>query len=270
MIIDFHAHIFTDALAPKAQAALIENSHHAYSHCTDMTERGLLAYMDAHGIDISVVLPIVTKPHQTATINNWAASVNGDRLVAFGSLYPLAGTWKEDVDSICALGLKGIKLHPEYQHFDVDDEALFPFYEYAFSKGLIVLWHAGYDPFGIPPYRSNPRKFAALADRFKGGKMVVAHLGGQEQWVEAADVLAGKDVRMDTSMASKYCPRDLFEFIVKKHGSDKILFASDSPWSAAAEEAERLRGYDFDEEELENIFHRTAEKLLGIKAGSRG
>ena len=79
MIIDFHAHIFTDALAPKAQAALIENSHHAYSHCTDMTERGLLAYMDAHGIDISVVLPIVTKPHQTATINNWAASVNGDR-----------------------------------------------------------------------------------------------------------------------------------------------------------------------------------------------
>ena len=211
MIIDFHAHIFTDALAPKAQAALIENSHHAYSHCTDMTERGLLAYMDAHGIDISVVLPIVTKPHQTATINNWAASVNGDRLVAFGSLYPLAGTWKEDVDSICALGLKGIKLHPEYQHFDVDDEALFPFYEYAFSKGLIVLWHAGYDPFGIPPYRSNPRKFAALADRFKGGKMVVAHLGGQEQWVEAADVLAGKDVWMDTSMASKYCPRDLFE-----------------------------------------------------------
>ena len=83
------------------------------------------------------------------------------------------------------------------------DESLFPFYEYAFSKGLIILWHAGYDPVGPPPYRSNPRRFAARAERFDGAKMVVAHLGGQEQWVETAEFLAGKNVYMDTSMATK-------------------------------------------------------------------
>lgn len=264
MVIDFHTHIFNDQLAPKARAALISNSHGAYKHCTDMTRAGLLSYMDAHGIDKSVVLSIATKPTQVAKINAWAEEINDDRLIAFGAVYPLGEDWKNDIDDVVARGLKGIKFHPEYQHFYVDDEAMLPVYEYAFSKGLIVLWHAGYDPIGTPPYRSNPRRFAALADRFDGAKMVIAHLGGQEQWVETAEFLAGKNVWMDTSMATKYCPKDLFEFIVKKHGADRTLFASDSPWSDTAEAAEMIRGCDFTDEEKEKILHGTAEKLLGL------
>ena len=104
---------------------------------------------------------------------------------------------------------------------------------------------------------------AALAERFDGAKMVVAHLGGQEQWVETAEFLAGKNVYMDTSMATKYCPKDLFEFIVKKHGADKTLFASDSPWSDTAEAAEMIHSCDFTDEDKEKILHGTAEKLLG-------
>ena len=89
MLIDFHAHIFADALAPRARAVLMENSHGAYTHCTDMTLGGLTAYMDAHGVDKSVVLPIVTKQRQTETINKWAASINdGEKIVAFGGIFP--------------------------------------------------------------------------------------------------------------------------------------------------------------------------------------
>lgn len=263
MVIDFHAHIFNDELAPKARAALIKNSHGAYRHCTDMTRAGLLGYMDAHAIDKSVVLSIATKPSQVAKINAWASTVASDRLIPFGAVFPLSEGWKADIDDVVARGFKGIKLHPEYQGFYVDDEALFPLYDYALSKGLIILWHAGYDPVGTPPYRSSPRRFAALAERFDGGKMVVAHLGGQEQWVETAEFLAGKNVWMDTSMATKYCPRDLFEFIVKKHGADRILFASDSPWSDTAEAVEMIRTCDFTDEEKESILHGAAEKLLG-------
>ena len=212
----------------------------------------------------SVVLSIATKPSQVAKINAWASTVNDDRLITFGAVYPMWEGWKADVDDVVARGFKGIKLHPEYQNFTVDDESVFPFYEYAFSKGLIILWHAGYDPIGTPPYRSNPRRFAALADRFDGGKMVIAHLGGQEQWVETAEYLVGKNVYMDTSMATKYCPKDLFEYIVTRHGADRILFASDSPWSDTAEAADMIRSCAFTEEDKEKILHGTAEKLLGI------
>lgn len=267
MLIDFHAHIFTDALAPKARAVLMENSHGAYTHCTDMTLGGLLGYMNAHGVDKSVVLPIVTKQHQTETINRWAASINdGDRIVSFGSVFPHTDDYRRDIDLVVSLGLKGIKLHPEYQAFDADEESLMPLYEYAAEKGLIIVWHAGYDPIGTPPYRSNPHMFARLADRLAGAKLVAAHLGGQEQWEDVYDVLAGRDIYLDTSMASKYCPQALFEAIVEKHGADKILFASDSPWSDAAEEVKRLKTYNFTSDKLEKMFHLNAEKLLGLRA----
>ena len=136
-----------------------------------MTRAGLLGYMDAHGIDKSVVLSIATKPTQVGKINAWASAIASDRLIPFGAAFPMAEGWRADIDDIVARGFKGIKLHPEYQGFYVDDESLFPFYEYAFSKGLIILWHAGYDPVGTPPYRSNPRRFAALADRFDGARL---------------------------------------------------------------------------------------------------
>ncbi len=266
MLIDFHTHIFTDSLAPRARAVLIENSHGAYKHCTDMTLSGLLGYMNAHGVDKSVVLPIVTKQHQIETINNWAASISDrDKIISFGSIFPHSDNYKKDIDLVASLGLKGIKLHPEYQAFDVDEDALMPVYEYALDKGLIILWHAGYDPIGVPPYRSNPRMFAEIADRFKGAKLVLAHLGGQEQWEEVYDVLAGRDIYLDTSMASKYCPKDLFKAIVERHGADKILFASDSPWSDPEEEMKRIKTFGFTKAEEEKIFHLNAEKLLGIR-----
>lgn len=262
MVIDFHAHIFTDSLAPKARKVLIENSGNAYTHCTDMTRAGLLSYMDEHGIDKSVVLPIVTKQHQTRTINEWAAGINDGRLIAFGSIFPHTDDYKRDIDMVVSLGLKGIKLHPEYQNFTVNEPFMYRIYDYAFSKGLIIVQHAGYDPIGTPPYRSNPRMFAEIADEMRGGIMVAAHLGGQAQWDDVRKYLVGKNIYMDTSMASKYCPRELFEDIVNSHGTDRILFASDSPWSAAGEEVERLRSYAFSEIQLEDMFHVTAEKLL--------
>ena len=268
MLIDFHAHIFADALAPRARAVLMENSHGAYTHCTDMTLGGLTAYMDAHGVDKSVVLPIVTKQRQTETINKWAASINdGEKIVAFGGIFPHTDDYKRDIDLVVSLGLKGIKLHPEYQEFVADEKELFPVYEYALDKGLIIVWHAGYDPIGTPPYRSDPFMFARIVGAFPGcgDKLVAAHLGGQSQWEDVYDTLAGREIMLDTSMASKYCPQDLFEAIVEKHGADRVLFASDSPWSDAAEEKARLETYSFTAEEKELIFHANAERVLGIK-----
>ena len=264
MVMDFHTHILTDDLAPKAREVLIKDAGNAYTHCTDMTKGGLLAYMDAHGIDKSVVLPIVTKQHQTVTINEWARSICDDRITAFGSIFPHTNDYKRDIDLVCSLGLKGIKLHPEYQYFDVDDEHMMPIYEYALKKGLMIVWHAGYDPIGTPPYRSNPAMFAYVADRMQGGVLVAAHLGGQSQWEDVLRNLVGKNIYLDTSMASKFCPRELFEQIVKAHGADNVLFASDSPWSEAGVEVERLKSYDFTDEEKEMIFHGNAERLLGL------
>ena len=52
--------------------------------------------------------------------------------------------------------------------------------------------------------------------------------------------------------------------ILKKHGEDKILFGSDSPWSDIAADVNILRSFGLSKETEEKILCTNAKKLLGI------
>ncbi len=264
MVIDFHTHVFPDFLAPRAIAALVEKSGGIYPPQTDGTYRGLIHSMDKNGVDISVLQPVITKQSQLETLNTFAKNLEGERIVAFGGLYPHTDDYKRDIDYICSLGLKGIKLHPEYQQFFVNDEKMLKIYDYALNKGLILLFHAGFDPAFDPPFHSNPKMFAQVYKTLGGGVIVAAHLGGQKQWDEVETHLAGTGVYLDTSMGFKYYGKEQFERIVKKHGADKILFGSDSPWGNAGEDIEALKKCDLNEEEKDLILFKNAQRILAI------
>ena len=137
-------------------------------------------------------------------------------------------------------------------------------YDYAFSKGLIVLHHAGYDPGMPPPFRSTPERFAKVLDEMKGGTLVLAHLGGQSMWDEVENHLVGREVYFDTAMGFECFPSEQFLRIVKNHGADKILFATDSPWSDASRELAVIRSLDMDASQREMILEHNARRLLGI------
>ena len=94
--------------------------------------------------------------------------------------------------------------------------------------------------------------------------MIAAHLGGQSLWNEVEEYLVGTDIYIDTSMGFSMYPTEQFLRIVKNHGSEKILFGTDSPWSDSGKEREFLTTLPLADEEKENILHRNAEKLLGI------
>lgn len=264
MIIDFHTHIFPDALAPRARKSLIENTGNLYTTVTDMTLSGLLEFMDEWNIDISVTQPVVTKQSQTVNTNEWAASTASNRIVPFGGLYPHTDDYKRDIDLITSLGLKGIKFHPEYQNFIVDDSEMLKLYDYALSKGLILLFHAGEDA-GMPaPYKSSPKQFAHIIDELKGGIIVAAHFGGHAQWDDVERYLTGKNIYLDTSMGFEYFCHEQFVRIVRAHGADKVLFASDSPWSHAGYEVEALRSQPLTINEIDDILYRNALRLLKL------
>lgn len=261
MIIDIHTHIFPDALAPKALDVLEKNSDYKYSPVTDMTAKKLLSNMADWGIDISVVQPVITRPSQFLSVNNWAKEICSDKIISFGGIYP-SSNYKQEIDYIVGLGLKGLKFHSEYQNFIVDDEKMLPIYDYALSKGLILLFHGGYDPAGKPPYKSNPKRFAHVLDEMKGGNIIIAHLGGHAQWDDVEKYLVGKNVFLDTAMGFEYFPLEQFVRIVKSHGAKKVLFGSDSPWSNAKNEINILKGLPLTKEEIADILGNNAEKLL--------
>ena len=264
MIIDFHTHCFADSIAERAISSLCKACGNLYKPCADGTLKGLTSNMDRFGIDISVVQPVITKQSQTKTINEWAASICSDRVISFGAVFPHTDDYKRDIDFVCSLGLKGLKFHAEYQQFTVDTPEMLKIYDYAFSKGLIVLHHAGFDPAFPPPYHTSPKQFAHIAEELKGGVLVAAHLGGQKQWDDVERYLAGTDVYMDSSMGFEYYSEEQFLRIVQKHGADKILFGSDSPWSRADREVATLKALPLKEAEKQQILCDNAKKLLKL------
>ncbi|HEY8348871.1 MAG TPA: hypothetical protein VIM13_03450 [Clostridia bacterium] len=122
MVIDFHTHCFPDELAAKAVASLSEKA------CIPAMLNGTLSdlkrSMEANNITGSVLFNIATKPSQTAKINDWAVRIQDEGIISFGSIHPLCEDWESELKRIKELGLRGIKFHPEYQEFYVDDEAM--------------------------------------------------------------------------------------------------------------------------------------------------
>ena len=264
MIIDFHTHAFPDDLAPKAMSSLTSCLNGLYVPVHNGTVSGLLKNMDDWHIDISVIQPVVTKQTQVKKVNEWAASIQSDRIISFGGIFPHTDDYKRDIDFVAGLGLPGLKFHAEYQDFLVDDDYMLKIYGYALSKGLILLHHAGSDPAYTPPFRSSPRRFANVIKAMRGGIIVAAHLGGEAQWDDVEKYLAGTNIYFDTSMGFEYFPHDQFLRIVEKHGADKILFGSDAPWSSARSEIERLNSLPLPESDKDAILSGNARRILGL------
>lgn len=264
MVIDFHTHAFPDDLAEKALDTISANIDYIYTPVHNGTISSLLKNMDAWNIDISVIQPVVTKQSQTRKTNEWARSICSDRIISFGGIYPHTDDYKRDIDFVAGLGLKGLKFHAEYQNFTIDDPKMLKIYDYALSKGLMILYHAGADP-GMPmPYKSSPGQFARIVDAMKGGIIIAAHLGGYDQWDDVEKYLVGKNIYLDTSMGFEHYKQEQFLRIVKNHGADKVLFATDAPWSNGKTEIQYLHALPILEMEKQKILCDNAKRLLGL------
>ncbi len=263
MLIDFHTHAFADALAPRAISSLSASSGGQIPR-TDGTVSGLMRHMDEQSVDHSVLLTIATKPKQQTRINDWAASLNQSRITAFGSVHPDAPDVMEELERIRSLGLTGIKLHPEYQHFEVDEPRMMPIYKKIASLGLITVFHAGQDIGFMPPAKASPEKMVRALSAFDGAPVVAAHFGGYIQWDEVYEKLCTLPLYFDTSFCFARIPYPLAQKIVEKHGSEKILFGTDLPWSDAQSEKRLIDSLDLSLEDKENIFFRNAARLLKL------
>jgi len=264
MIIDFHTHAFPERIVGRAIESLSHASGNALYYA-DGTIEGLLASMDKGGVDKSVVLNIATNPKQMQSVNDFAISMfnyNG-RLVPFGSVHPDAGDAVEELHRLHENGIKGVKFHPEYQEFFVDDDRLAPIYETLGKLDMISVFHAGMDNGFAEPVHASPQRFAAVLDGFRA-PVVLAHMGGYIMWVDVLNILAGKDVYFDTSFCFSRIPRPLFKQIVERHGAERILFGSDSPWSAPADEFRLIESAGFDEAWVAAIKGGNAAELLGL------
>lgn len=264
MVIDFHTHCFPDAIAAKAIEKLAFNSG-GLAPSTDGTVKGLCDRMRADGVDTAVVMNIATNAHQQQKVNDFAASINdGETIISFGSVYPDSEDAFEELERIKALGLKGVKLHPDYQRFSADDPKMKPLYKKISSLGLITLFHAGNDYGCNPPYGGTPEKLEVALGWFDS-PVVAAHWGGVDCGDEVLARLCGRDnLYFDTSLGYCMMPKYYAAAILEKHGADKMLFGTDTPWHSAEMEWRLLDSLSLTDGEREQIACGNAKKLLGL------
>lgn len=263
MLIDFHTHAFPETIAQRAIASL---SHSGGG--LEPQSRGTLASlrqeMAADGVDLSVMLSIATNPRQMHKVNDFAIAANQEEgIVAFGSVHPDAPDALEELERIAAAGLKGVKLHPEYQCFYADEERMKPIYRKLSQLGLTVVFHAGEDFGFAPPYHNMPEHLLRGL-RWLDTNVVAAHWGGAGCGREVLDKLCGRDLWFDVSFGYGTMPKYLAQAIVDKHTPDRLLFGSDMPWHRPSWEMRLLNSLDISEGDREKIFHGNAEKLLGL------
>lgn len=267
MVIDFHTHIFPDKIAQGTLASIGGMS--GLTPFFDGTAHGLMESMERAEVDYSVVLPVVTKPSQFRSVNTFAAEVNdkfskrnGPKLISFGGIHPDSNDYKAELKEIVNLGLKGIKLHPDYQKVMIDDIRYLRIIDLASELGLIVSIHSGVD-IGLPEVVHCTVKAAKhMIHEVQPEKLVLAHYGGYDLWNEVEEELVGENVFLDTAFLFHAIGEEQFLRILRAHGSEKILFATDCPWSGQKESLESLRKMNLTREETENILYKNADGLL--------
>lgn len=263
MLIDFHTHTFPDKLAPRALSSLSDKSG-GLVPVTDGTMADTALKMREWGVNCRVMLSIATNPHQQKNVNDFAIANNTPDVIAFGSVHPDAPDAIDELGRLKAAGLKGVKLHPEYQAFDIDDRRMYPIYDCCQQLGFVVSFHTGKD-LGFPDtLHAPPAAIARMMRDFPHLKAVMAHMGGCFLWSEALDYVAGLPCYIDTSFTSGYLDKNLMEQLIDKHGAQRVLFGSDCPWASSKETFDFVDSLNISDEKKEQIFYQNAKSLLGL------
>lgn len=269
MIIDFHTHVFPDKIAAKTIDALkAKSNNQPYSNGS---VDGLLSEMERASIDVAISHPVMTSPTQFDSVTRFAAEVNArfenstPKIISFAGIHPTCENIEEKMNYISECGFKGVKIHPDYQGTFITDEGYGKIFECAERLGLIVITHAGVDgAYRDTATKCTPAMAKEIIRKYPDLKLVLAHYGSNEMFDEVEELLCGESVYFDTAFILRYIGKEKFIKILEKHGADRILFATDSPWSGIKEDLDIIRSFGLDKATEQKILCDNARALLCI------
>lgn len=259
-ICDAHTHIFPGKVAVKATDTIGKFYDMKMSHPGD-TEH-LLESGKKINVSKYLVCSTATVPAQVSKINQFIIGEcqKHHEFVGFGTLHPDAPMMDEEIEIVMKAGLKGIKLHPDFQHFAIDDQRVLPIYEKLEGK-LPVLIHMGDNRYD----ESRPHRLVNVMKMFPKLTVFAAHFGGYRCWDESIKMLMDIDnIYFDTSSTLGCMDVSRAKEIASHFDKDKLMFGTDFPMWDHEEELERFFALGFTHEENEKILSRNFHRILGV------
>ena len=259
-IIDFHTHIYPDKIAGRAAGSIAD--------FYQLDGDGLLGSVDTllklekeAGAERAAVLPVAMKPSQAHHVNEFIQTTTQEHpeLIPFGTVHAGMEDLCEEGEFLLQNGYRGIKIHPDMQHFAIDDLRLYPFYDMIQGK-LPVLFHMGDSRFNY----SNPVKLGIILKQFPKLKCIAAHLGGLGMYDIAYDNLYEHDCCLDISSVIRLSPKEEIVKWIRAYGAERMIFGTDFPLWNPVHEVETFLSLGLTERELDQIGHKTAESILAL------
>ena len=263
-IFDAHCHIYPDAIAPKAVRGIDRFYDHLPFEPYDGTTGTLLRIGKEAGVSHFLVHSVATAPCQVSSINRFIAAEvvkSEGAFTGLGTLYPDSDQLEQDFRELAELGLRGVKLHPDFQQFEADSDRAMRIYELCAEAELPVLVHTGDHRFDY----SNPNRVVNVLRTFPKLKFVGAHFGGWSVWDEAVRVLSGFDnIAVDTSSTFYALGREKSRELIMKWGVDRVMFGADYPMWHSQPEIDCLMEMELAEEDYRRIFWDNAARIFGL------
>ena len=260
IITDAHAHIFPPKIAQKAVGSIGDFYHIPMSH--PGSPEALLQSGAAIGTRKYLVCSTATRPAQVVSINDFIQNCcqQHKELLGFATLHPAFEDIPGEVSRVAGLGLRGVKLHPDFQQFCIDDPAAFPIYDACAAAGLPILFHTGDDRYDW----SAPARLAVVARRFPKLTCIAAHFGGYNHWQDVEVYRSLPNVWFDTSSTLFKLPRDRALELLDILGTRRFLFGTDFPMWDHREELDRVLALGLPEEARDDILHRNFQRLFEV------
>ena len=261
MLIDIHTHIYPDKIARKAADSVRDFYDLEGSLQMDGTVDMLLKRGAEAGISHFVVLPVSNGPTHVRSINNFILeqTKTHDNFIGFGTVHAAMENIEEEVDRILSVGLKGIKMHPDSQRFNIDDERLFPVYD-AIRGRIPVLLHMGDRRYDF----SHPARLRKVLAQFPDLKVIAAHFGGYSMFETARENLEDTDCVFDISSAMMFMQPGEAEGYINRYGAERMAYGTDYPLWDPVTEVQRFRRLKLTGEQFDQISYKTAQRILNL------
>lgn len=264
---DAHCHVYPEKIAARAVAGT--DAFYSTVAAGRGTIPDLIAAGTAAGVDRFVIQSVATTPKQVASINRFIAEAvasNPQKLVGLGTIHPAAEDIAADVRELSALGLHGIKIHPDIQGYRIDDPLFFPAYALCEELDLPILMHTGDSRYDY----SNPNRLIPVLQKFPRLRVIGAHFGGWSIWEEAAEKLAGTpNLWVDCSSTMPFMKngnkKERVENLIRKYGVDRVLFGTDYPMWSHEQELDFFFTLDLSETERRAILSENAKRVYASK-----
>ena len=257
-IADIHAHVFPDQIAQRVADNFAVYYGTQMSHVPYL--QTYLNEFERANFSVGVISSSATKPEQVAPINDFIAqsAAKSPKLLGFGSLFPTMEDWEQELEHIAELGLRGLKIHPDFQQIDIDEPKAIPMYRAIAKAGLPVLFHIG-DP--VKDY-SSPARLVNLLRKVPDLTVIAAHFGGWRAWQLPKITDFPENIYFDCSSTLMYLGKEQGLDLMEHLGPERFLFGTDFPYWTPQKELERFMELDLDHSTREKILYGNFETIL--------